>query len=71
MATNTNTDLTEEDAADLQFPKGRIRLCPSYNNILDHYLQKIRLNYRKLSRTESKPTVLIAITICPIVLYCV
>lgn len=22
MSTNTNTDLTEEDAADLQFPKG-------------------------------------------------
>lgn len=33
MSTNTNTDLTEEDAADLQFPKGRLYYCKHFIHV--------------------------------------
>lgn len=45
MSTNTNTDLTEEDAADLQFPKGK---C---------YFQKHHITVRILLISEQKLTV--------------
>lgn len=50
MATNTNTDLTEEDAADLQFPKGKSRLYSLFihESTLDNYLQKIHPYYPKI-----------------------